>query len=603
MAPQSFLVQRSGDVAYVAFSGVQLIGGLDPSCREMVPLVSVCAGDGVFSGLHRELVDGENPPMVLSCLLDLFLSVYQTPRFQTQMSEVLANSKSVVFTGHSIGGSIASLSALSLLSHFHSISSPFSVMCISFGSPMLGNESFSKAILQQRWGGNFLHVAAKHDIIPRLLFTPTSAPILPHMHALFNLLHLSMRSPMFPNPLAIMFPEEKKAELLQIVQHSLLALSQSVEKLGSDSFWPFGSYIFCTNAGSVCLDNPMAVVKLLYLMLAEASPDSCVEDHLNYESYVTKISWQILDRGNLVEANLCESSYEAGVALALEASQITQSEGVVGGARNCLRMAKQMGQTRNLKCANLAIDLAKINPLRAQIEWYKATCDASDDQLGYYDAFKLRGASKKHFKVNMNRIKLGRFWNNVVDMLETNQLPYDFHNRLKWVNASQFYKLLVEPLDIAEYYRQRKHLEKGHYLEHGRERRYILFDKWWKGRKLEEESSNMRRNYASLTQDSCFWARLEEARDGLSRIRSERDPRKQSSIRQNITAFDQYARKMIEQREVSKDVLAKNSSYNLFVEEWKELKPQLDQWKPHFPGFFDGEGNNSCRGLYSRKVK
>lgn len=237
-------------------------------------------------------------------------------------------------------------------------------------------------------------------------------------------------------------------------------------------------------------------------------------------------------------------------------------------------MAKSMGRTPNLNSANLAIALSKINPLRAQIEWYKAFCDASDEQMGYYDSFKRRGASKSGFKVNMNRIKLARFWKTVIEMLETNQLPHDFHKRAKWVNASQFYKLLVEPLDIAEYYGKGKHRTNGHYIKHGRERRYEIFDRWWKDRKVPLEEENIKRSkFASLTQDTCFWAKVEEAREWLDNLRhAENDPMKSALLWQNIEKFEQYANEMVERKEVSIDVLAKNSSYTLWVEELKTVR-------------------------------
>lgn len=252
-------------------------------------------------------------------------------------------------------------------------------------------------------------------------------------------------------------------------------------------------------------------------------------------------------------------------------------------------MAKRMGRAPNLNSANLAIGLSKITPLRAQIEWYKASCDESDDQMGYYDSFKFRGASKRDFKVNMNRIKLAGFWNELIRMLETNQLPHDFHKRAKWVNASQFYKLLVEPLDIAEYYRSGMHMKKGHYIKHGRERRYEIFDKWWRERNVTEEENNTRSKFASQTQDTCFWAKVEEAREWLEDVRSESDPRKLSLLWQSIDEFEQYARRMVERKEVSKDVLSKNSSYSLWVEELRVLKLQQQKFPPQFPRFLDRE--------------
>lgn len=248
---------------------------------------------------------------------------------------------------------------------------------------------------------------------------------------------------------------------------------------------------------------------------------------------------------------------------------------VWGPAKDCLKTAKRMGHAPNIASANLAKKLSKFTPLRAQIEWYKASCDASDDRMGYYDSFKQREASKKDSKVDMNRIKLARFWDDLIQMWDRNQLPHDFHRRLKWVNGSQFYKLLVEPLDIAEYYRTGMHRVKGHYVKHGRERRYKVFDTWWSNRNVGEEENNQRNRYASLTQDSCFWASVEEAREWIENVRSESDSGKLTLIWQNIDKFEQYAISLVQRKEVSIDVLAENSSYSLWMKDLRELKSQL----------------------------
>lgn len=252
-------------------------------------------------------------------------------------------------------------------------------------------------------------------------------------------------------------------------------------------------------------------------------------------------------------------------------------------------MARRLGRKPNLNAANLAISLSKITPYRAELEWYKKTCDESDDQMGYYDSFKQSGPSKKAHRVNMNRHKLAVFWNKVIYMFENNDLPYDFHRRNKWVNASLFYKLLVEPLDIAEYYRSGMHKIKGHYLNRGRERRYRIFDKWWNERPDKGEENTKRSEFAGLTQDSLFWARLEEAREWLANLRSKNDARTLDLLWTNINGFERYASDLVERKEVSKDVIAKNSSYTLWVEDLRELKSQMQQIKPQFPTFRDGE--------------
>lgn len=255
-------------------------------------------------------------------------------------------------------------------------------------------------------------------------------------------------------------------------------------------------------------------------------------------------------------------------------------------------MARRMGPSPTQNAASLAVTLSKVVPYRAEIEWYKAWCDQQSDQMGYYDLFKRRGSFKRDMKVNMNRHKLARFWNNVIDMLQRNELPRDFEVRAKWVNASHFYKLLVEPLDIAEYYGKELHRTKGHYIQHGRERRYEVFDRWWKDRMANVEENNERSKFASLTQDSCFWARVEEARDWLNSVRSENDTIKLVVLWDNIEKFEKYATELIENKEVSEDVLAKNSSYSIWVEdltELRELKAKVQMFPHQFTPFLDGE--------------
>ncbi|KAJ6397288.1 hypothetical protein OIU77_018322 [Salix suchowensis] len=316
------------------------------------------------------------------------------------MHALIQTSKSIIFTGHSVGGTTASIAALWLLSNLQSNFVNVSVLCITFGSPLLGNESLSRAILRERWGGKFCHVVSKYDIMPRMLFAPMD-PIAPHIKPLLQFWHWYMKSP-----------------------HSgmLAFIVDAGEEAVAGTFRPFGNYIFCSEDGAVCVNNAAS----------------------------GKFPRNFLEKRSFLQGELPESSYEAGVVLALQSLGISCKEPVARPAMDCLKAARRMGRTPNLNCANLAIKLSKINPYRAEIEWYKAFCDRSDDQMGYYDSFKQRGASKRDSKVNLNRHKLARFWDN-------------------------FYKLLVEPLDIAEYYRTGMHRSKGHYIDHGRERRYRIF--------------------------------------------------------------------------------------------------------------------------------
>ncbi|XVF58840.1 hypothetical protein PTKIN_Ptkin07bG0098300 [Pterospermum kingtungense] len=590
--PGAYMVEQIGNVAYVAFSGRQMdSAGSDQSCRNLVPLDAQDAA--LFAPLYRH-TEADHPIKLHSRMLKLFLSVY--PTLQNQIAALMGKVKSVVMTGHSIGGTTASLSALWLLCHLHSISSPMSkVLCITFGSPLLGNQAFHRSILRQRWGGNFCHVVSKHDIMPRLLF----ADIVTHISKIQLLLHFwhwCMASPHFiVTDLSSQLPDDIKDTVFHCVLKDLELLARAEESLES-LFWPFGSYVFCCQEGAICVEDAVSVIKMMYLMLATGSPTCSINDHLKYGDYVAKVSKQFLKARNFHEDGLPHSSYEAGVELALQSSELTDKEPVEDlcfsmqssnlrkevaiMAKDCLEKA-QNGDRPNLTAAKLAIKLSKIVPFRAEIEWYKACCDEADDKLGYYDSFKLKGGSRRENRVNLNRHKLAGFWNSIILMLENNKLPHDFDRRGKWVNASQFYKLLVEPLDIADYYRTGMHRERGHYIEYGRERRYEIFDKWWRERSVSGQ--NKRSKYASLTQDSCFWARVEEAWEWLDNVRSETDVTKRHQLCdlwRKIDMFEKYARKLIENKEVSIDVLAKNSSFSRWLEEWKVLKSQVVQQSP-----------------------
>ncbi|PON51753.1 Lipase-like domain containing protein [Parasponia andersonii] len=589
-----FVIEQIGHVGYLAFSSVQTGQAIsDPNWARLVPFEA--ADDVVFGPLMThgdgdgdgDGDDHQRPVMVHAGLLELFLSLFRSQALQHQILALKEKCKAVVITGHSLGGSAASLSALWLLCHSHlqSVSYSPSVLCISFGSPLLGNKSLSRAILRERWGGNFCHVVSKHDIMPRLLLAP-SATLTPQMQLLLQYWHFSMSTTTSQfgnhrNAAAAQLGDQETAELFRFIM-AYLENSSSEEAVKNLLFWPFGNYMLYSQEGAICLDNAASVIKMMHLMLMTGSPNDCIQDHLNYGEYVERVSSMYLKQRSFIRAEPPKSTYEAGLALALQSSGIPSQEPAATLAKDCLTMARRLGRTPRLKCAKLAVSLSKIVPYRAQIEWYKASCDESIDQMGYYDAFKRRGSTKRGDQVNMNRHKLAQFWDNVIELWESNQLPYDFHKRAKWVNACQSYKLLVEPLEIAEYYRKGTHLVKGHYLSNGRPRRFQVSDRWWKEGRTNEKENYARTKFTSATQDSCFWARLEEALEWLAILQSEHGEMKQD-IWENISKFDKYSRRLVERKEVSKDVLAKNSSYTKWTEELNKLSSPLVSPAPSLP--------------------
>lgn len=230
------------------------------------------------------------------------------------------DTKSIVITGHSIGGATASLCTLWLLAYLQSISSSVSLMCITFGSPLLGSKSFSQAISRERWGGNFCHVVSKHDIMPRLLFAPIT-PLTPQLNLLLQFWHLSMTSPEF-GKLAVQVTDKEKFELFTAVLGYLETATQNEEASESVLFYPFGNYFFVSDEGALCVDSPVTIIKMMHLLLSTSSPSCSIEDHLKYGEYINRLSLQILNQKNSMLMNIPNSSYEAGLELAIQSSGI-----------------------------------------------------------------------------------------------------------------------------------------------------------------------------------------------------------------------------------------------------------------------------------------
>ncbi|TVU26270.1 hypothetical protein EJB05_28809 [Eragrostis curvula] len=594
-----------GGTVYVAFSGLQAAlsaagagagvagGGADAfapvglggdTARQMfAPLVSA----------DPDAAAGE-PVAVQALALQSFLKLSGSPDFQMLLSQI--RGKAVVFTGHSLGGNIAALAAL----HYLCISSSSStyapappVLCVTFGSPLLGNEALSSAILRERWGGNFCHVVSQHDIVPRLLFCPMDV-IPAHLIVGMQLQQWPARPSQAGVVTAVtscMTDTDKDALRLMIQAHvGAVAMEQKLDSpatLGGSSYRPFGTYVLCSRDGAACVDNPTAAVQMLYATFTSwSSPvmESLEAAHSSYSNLLLKIPQHLLRKRYLrVDDAPATSNYDAGVSLALEATGIDAKATEASTVRQWLKTSKRVGRRPSLNCAHLATKLGRIAPCRAQIEWYKALFDS---EMGYYDAFKQRQSFKKFTNANMCRIKLGQFWDGVLMMLDSGKLPHDFHRRAKWVNAARFYQLLVEPLDIADYHRHNLHRTRGSYMLHGRQRRYELFDRWWKEKGCTATSINVthatapsssrrwsrRSKSAGLTQDPCFWARVEDAREQTESAQSERDPVELAMKLEELQEFERYADDLVASKEVSVDVLAPQSSYTLWVEEWKQFK-------------------------------
>jgi hypothetical protein len=169
--------------------------------------------------------------------------------------------KEVVFTGHSLGGAIAALAALHYLciSSSSQASAPVPpVLCVTFGSPLLGNEALSRAILRERWGGSFCHVVSQHDVVPRLLFCPLDA--VPVRIIVGMQLQQRLGCTRHACAVSVRVTESEQEALRQLVQAHIrsVAMEQKLaapETRGGSPYRPFGTYVLCSLDGAACVDS------------------------------------------------------------------------------------------------------------------------------------------------------------------------------------------------------------------------------------------------------------------------------------------------------------------------------------------------------------
>ncbi|CAN7013021.1 unnamed protein product [Brassica rapa subsp. trilocularis] len=497
---KSIQIQRIAGTMYVALPEVEM--------NQPGNLVDLkVAGNELFSAFSTSSTSDEPPPMVNGAILELFVSSALFIESQITRGLEKEDREQVVITGYSTGGTVAALTALWLLSV--PLSPSYPLLCITFGSPLLGNQSLSSSISRSHVAQNFCHVVSIHDLVPRR---------------------------------------------------------------NDEQLWPFGTYLFCSDNGGLCLDNAASVRRMFHILNSTGTPN--IEERQRYEHYVSTLSRQFLISRSSLSENISDNSYDAGVALAVESLGFSDDHPSGVSAKECIETATRISRAPIERASELAIELGDVLPSRLEIQWYKDSCEASPKKLGYYDNFKLY-SNPRELKVNMSRAKLAKFWDRVYDMVETNELPPDFDFELKWLFASQFYQLLAEPLDIAYFYKYKySRTGTGHYMENGnRPKRYLLFDKWWKERGECHRVKTARTRYASTTQDTCFWAKVEEAKEWLDDVRSEgTNEQSRALLWEKIFGFEIYANTLVKMKDVSLDVLAENSSYRVWEKKLTEFK-------------------------------
>jgi enhanced disease susceptibility 1 protein len=179
----------------------------------------------------------------------------------------------------------------------------------------------------------------------------------------------------------------------------------------------------------------------------------------------------------------------------------------------------------------------------------------------------------KDIDANGRRLKLGEFWDEIIEMWESHALPSDFQSQNKWVNAGMTYSQLVEPLDIAYYYRKSE--GKGNYFLDGRPKRHKVLQKWLEEKEKTRKARGqmVRTKLPFLIPDSCFWAHVEEALKDLKQGLHQK--------KKSLQNFENYVTQIIKDRNISSYVFLERSSFMRWWQEYKQV--QSPEWKLNSP--------------------
>ncbi|XP_010029226.2 senescence-associated carboxylesterase 101 isoform X1 [Eucalyptus grandis] len=413
-----------------------------------------------------------------------------------------------IITGDCLGGSIASLFTLWLL-HTLGTETTEHPLCITFGSPLIGDDGFQQAVSQNPiWSACFLHVVHKDDYFPKI-FHPST-------------------------------------------------MEQSL-------YMPFGTFLVCSELGSACFEAPKSIIELL----APRSPDSA--QIVNYESIIKCLKQQLICKSHSEFSVPDTDLFKAGITAQVAAVGLLQIQlqnmDVDALLRDIVKSEKDVLEQKS-KAFDPAKDLNDMKVCMANLEWYKKRCENDGRGSGYFDSFKNKVAKRDYDAVKFMK-KLTDYWEQVVEDAEKRPQRKGAPLRHRWLFGGTNYRRLVEPLQIAEYYKGGK----GGYISQGRSEHFKLLEQWLDKHQKKPQNSVPNNSkikiMSSITEDSCFWAHVEEAWISCGLLNSGGS---NGAEIKNLVEFEKYVMGLLKKYAVTPDIFLESSSY---MQWWREYEDML----------------------------
>ncbi|KAL0014237.1 hypothetical protein SO802_001306 [Lithocarpus litseifolius] len=454
----------------------------------------------------------------------LFKSIFGVlPKFE------IDNSKPLIITGNSLGGSVATLFTLSLLEKFN-FSKTKGPLCITFGSPLIGDENLQEAISKYAaWNSCFLHVVSDQDLVPRVLI---------------------------------------------------------------NGYQPFGTFLFCSKLGCSCFEDHQTILELLTATISgtpeNQDPNKVFEF---YGTFVKDLNRKVICKDTTDHESLIDwttTPLRAGIITQLAAIGLVQSQQQQNVDINIIitkteKRAKMMA-ILNQQAFDPTRGLNDIKVYMAYLEQYKKS--SKEYKVGYYDRYK-NGVDRSDIELVKHKKFLTCYWEEMVDQAEKRPQTVGASLRTRSLFGGTNYRRMIEPLDIADYYKAGKQ----DYINQGRSKHYIILEQLLKETEKPSSGPNelKKQNVASsLTEDSCFWAHVEEARISCKLLSSgeSNDMEKETN---KLIEFENYVYGLMKNYAVSSEIFLPESSFMTWWREYREIKGTF--YRSHLTGLMNNEEN------------
>ncbi|XLR23845.1 hypothetical protein S83_051745 [Arachis hypogaea] len=513
-------------------------------------------------------VGNDEAALVNEASLTRFQLVMSNPTLQNEVSKAITEGKQIIFTGHSSGASMANLITFWTLEEYLNPNKNQHYrppICITFGAPLIGNHIFSHATNRENWSRYFVHFVLRFDIVPRISLAPFTS-IERMFGTILQLFATSRLSALDPTraSAASEFYTTVMRNAATVTSHAACILKGSTNLLletvtnfvDLSPYRPFGTFVFCAGNGQLTvIRNADAVLQVLFhaaqtsdlSQVSDVAKSSILQHQIqNYEAELqdSLMMQNVVCLDQLERLPLSADGSNSDVVTALDGL------GMNPKARLCLRAAGELQKQklRNEKKISHEIN-TKALPSMNDLEEYKASCALN---RGYFDAFKVQ-KEPRDFQANVKRLVLAGVWDETIEMLKRYELPDDFEGKKDWIDLGTSFRRLVEPLDIANYYRHLKNEDTGPYMIKARPKRYRYTQRW-----LEHAN----RTPKAVITESTFWAEVEELCSWTSTNKPFED------VKERVVQLEQNIKRWIEKGEITKDVLLRDPT---FVNLWENL--------------------------------